>query len=66
MKFLKIPMKLFLIALMISATACNNQYPDLEDGVYAEFVTNKGTMIAKLSHEKTPLTVANYRNTKIR
>jgi cyclophilin family peptidyl-prolyl cis-trans isomerase len=60
MKFLKIPMKLFLIALMISATACNNQYPDLEDGVYAEFVTNKGTMIAKLSHEKTPLTVANF------
>lgn len=60
MKFLTIPMKLFLIALLMSATSCNNQYPDFEDGLYAEFVTNKGTMVAKLTFEKTPVTVANF------
>ena len=60
MKFFTIPMKLFLIALLMSATSCNNQYPDLEDGLYAEFVTNKGTMVAKLTYEKTPVTVANF------
>ncbi len=60
MKFLKIPMKLVLLALLMSATSCNNQYPDLEDGLYAEFVTNKGTMIAKLTYDKTPVTVANF------
>lgn len=53
-------MKLFLIALLMSATSCNNQYPGLEDGLYAEFVTNKGTMVAKLTFEKTPVTVANF------
>ena len=60
MKFLKIPMKLFVLALLMSATSCNNQHPDLEDGLYAEFVTNKGTMVAKLTYEKTPVTVANF------
>lgn len=53
-------MKFFLLALLMSATSCNNQYPDLEDGLYAEFVTNKGTMVAKLYHEKAPVTVANF------
>lgn len=60
MKFFKIPMKLFVLALLMSATSCNNQYPDLDDGLYAEFVTNKGTMVAKLTYEKTPVTVANF------
>ncbi len=60
MKFLTIPIKLILIALLMSATSCNNKYPDLEDGLYAEFVTNKGIMVAKLTHEKTPVTVANF------
>lgn len=60
MKFLKIPMKIFLLALLMSATSCNDQYPDLKDGLYAEFVTNKGTMVAKLTYDKTPVTVANF------
>ena len=60
MKFLKVPMTVFLLALLMSATSCNSKYQDLEDGLYAEFVTNKGVMVAKLTHEKTPVTVANF------
>jgi cyclophilin family peptidyl-prolyl cis-trans isomerase len=48
------------LAILLSFLACKEQYPELEDGVYAEFVTNKGTMVAKLSHDKTPVTVANF------
>jgi cyclophilin family peptidyl-prolyl cis-trans isomerase len=51
----------FLLALFaVTLFACQEQYPDLEDGIYAEFVTNKGTFIAKLHHEQTPMTVANF------
>ncbi|MEX2349333.1 MAG: peptidylprolyl isomerase [Flavobacteriaceae bacterium] len=40
--------------------ACQDKYPDLEDGVYAEFITNKGTFVAKLHHDLTPITVSNF------
>jgi cyclophilin family peptidyl-prolyl cis-trans isomerase len=43
-----------------SLFACQDKYPDLEDGVYAEFVTNKGTFVAKLYHDQTPITVSNF------
>lgn len=45
---------------LISLASCKAQYPDLEDGIYAEFITTKGTMLAKLTYEKTPVTVANF------
>ena len=45
-------------ALLIAS--CNDKYPDLKDGIYAEFNTNKGTAVAELYHEETPLTVANF------
>lgn len=48
------------LAILLSFLACKEQYPELEDGIYAEFVTNKGTMVAKLSHDRTPVTVANF------
>lgn len=48
-----------LIFLMVF-TSCEAQYPDLQDGMYAEFITNKGTMVAKLYYDKTPITVANF------
>src|SRR5690606_19771063 len=41
--------------------SCQEKYPDLkEDGVYAEFITNKGTFVAKLKNESAPLTVSNF------
>ena len=51
---------LFILA-SITLIACGpTKYPDLGDGVYAEFVTNKGNFVAKLYNEATPLTVANF------
>jgi cyclophilin family peptidyl-prolyl cis-trans isomerase len=47
-----------LAVLVISS--CKEQYPDLEDGLYAEFTTNKGIMVAKLHYDKVPVTVANF------
>ncbi len=52
---------LFLAVLgLLSNTSCKEKYPDLPDGLYAEFVTNKGVMIAELYYDKTPVTVANF------
>ena len=53
-------LSLLFIILSLSFVSCQNDYPDLEDGIYAEFKTNKGTFIAKLYHEDTPLTVSNF------
>ena len=50
---------LFFMACTIMF-ACKKNYPDLEDGIYAEFNTSMGTMLIKLTYEKTPVTVANF------
>jgi peptidyl-prolyl cis-trans isomerase A (cyclophilin A) len=60
MNTLKHSMKILLLILFFSLSSCKEKYPDLGDGLYAEFVTNKGTMVAKLTFEKTPVTVANF------
>jgi len=45
----------------MSTTSCqNDKYPDLEEGLYAEFVTSKGTIVTKLFSDKVPVTVANF------
>lgn len=49
-----------VVLLVLSSTSCQEKYPDLEDGIYAEFVTTKGTMVAKLHYDKVPVTVANF------
>ena len=60
MFILKHSTKLLSLALIIILSSCKAKYPDLEDGLYAEFITTKGVMVAKLTHEKTPITVANF------
>lgn len=61
MNILKHTMKILILALLVSVTSCEQQkYPDLEDGLYAEFVTNKGIMVAKLHYKEVPVTVANF------
>lgn len=52
----------FILSLffLLNLTSCKAQYPELEDGIYAEFVTTQGVMVAKLEVEKTPVTVANF------
>ncbi|MFD0835394.1 peptidylprolyl isomerase [Mariniflexile aquimaris] len=59
MVHLKLPIK-FLFICLITLASCKSQYPDLEDGIYAEFVTTKGVMVAKLAYDKAPVTVANF------
>lgn len=52
---------LFLfITLPLLIASCQSKHGDLPDGVYAEFETNHGDFVAKLYHEATPLTVANF------
>lgn len=60
MNVFKNTIKVIGIVLLTILTSCKAQYPDLEDGIYAEFITNKGVMLAKLTYEKTPITVANF------
>ena len=62
MNLIKKQMKFLLIAFIasFSAMSCQDKYPDLPDGLYAEFKTNKGTMVAKLFYDKVPVTVANF------
>src|SRR5690606_18869835 len=51
---------LFVCALILGLTGCKEDYPDLKDGIYAEINTSKGTFLAELYYEQTPITVANF------
>ncbi|MEP3921719.1 peptidylprolyl isomerase, partial [Nonlabens ulvanivorans] len=51
---------LLLLAVILTAASCEDKYADAPDGIYAEIVTDKGTMLAELYYEAAPLTVANY------
>lgn len=51
---------LLLLALIFMATSCEDKYPDVKDGIYAEIITNKGTMFAELNYKGAPMTVANF------
>ena len=60
MNLLKNAVKILLTTSLIVLASCKAQYPDLEDGLYAEFITTEGIMVAKLAHKKAPITVANF------
>ncbi len=60
MKILKNSMKVLTLAIFASLLSCDDRYPNLEDGLYAEFVTTMDTMVIKLTYDKTPVTVANF------
>lgn len=50
---------LFLILFLMFFNSCD-QHPDLEPGMYADIMTNKGNIILLLEYGKTPLTVSNF------
>ncbi len=60
MKNFKHSMKIIALVLFTTLFSCDEKYPDLGDGLFAEIVTNKGTMVAKLYYDKTPVTVSNF------
>jgi len=51
---------LILTLLNILMVSCQDKHSNLEDGLYAEFKTSNGTMVAELFYDKTPITVANF------
>lgn len=54
-------LKLSLIALLgLLIYSCSSQYPELEDGLYAEFKTSEGDFVTELHFEKVPMTVGNF------
>lgn len=49
-----------LLTVALSLFSCNEEYPELEDGMYAEFKTSMGPIVAELYFEETPMTVASF------
>jgi peptidyl-prolyl cis-trans isomerase A (cyclophilin A) len=60
MKLMTRTVQFLALFVLLTAAACQDKYPDLEDGLFAEIITNKGTMVAKLEYKKVPVTVANF------
>ncbi|MCP4978134.1 MAG: peptidylprolyl isomerase [Maribacter sp.] len=55
--------KTYLLVLMVALalTSCKTgKHADLGDGVFADIQTNKGDIVVKLEHAKTPITVASF------
>ena len=55
-------MNVILLSIVAFFMSCNTSSSSakLADGLYAEIKTNKGTIIAELYYQKTPVTVANF------
>lgn len=52
---------IYLAALVAGLIiSCQTPYSNLQDGMYAEMETSRGTILLQLEMEKTPMTVANF------
>ncbi|MFN3754330.1 peptidylprolyl isomerase [Flavobacterium sp.] len=51
---------LFVLTLSLVVSSCQNEYKNLKDGLYAEIITSKGTIVLELDYKKAPITVANF------
>jgi len=51
---------LFLSFFAFLFSACNSNYDQVGDGLFAEIETSKGKILVQLEYEKTPITVANF------
>ena len=60
MKIINQFIKTMALMLLISATACKEKYPELGEGIFAEIITSKDTVVLQLFYNKTPLTVSNF------
>ena len=60
MKITKQFFTIFTFILMLSSTGCKEKYPNLGEGLFAEFITTKDTVVIKLHYKKVPLTVSNF------
>ncbi|MDP3311803.1 peptidylprolyl isomerase [Lutibacter sp.] len=53
--------KFAAVLLVLSMVSCKpTKYAKLDDGMYVDMETSKGTILLKLEFEKTPVTVANF------
>jgi peptidylprolyl isomerase len=50
----------FTVLVGILLVGCSSQYPELEDGLYAEFQTSMGDFVTELHYDKVPMTVGNF------
>jgi len=49
-----------LLGVLVISSCKSTSYPNLEDGLYADIQTDKGSILLNLTYEDTPITVANF------